>query len=109
VEDEQNHRVILDQGTQIGGEGEEEATSPDDTDPLFTAEELEGIEVTGTGKDFIEVQCGCTNNRYGDSAGKLKVYANGKLEISCDCYPGCNAGMPGRLLSSLFSFRILVR
>ncbi|XP_010675639.3 protein ULTRAPETALA 1-like [Beta vulgaris subsp. vulgaris] len=57
---------------------------------MFSVEELEGIDVIKRGEEFIEVECGCTNNRYGDSVGKLRIYGSGKLEISCDCYPGCN-------------------
>lgn len=62
-------------------------------EPMFSVEELEGIDVIKRGEEFIEVECGCTNNRYGDSVGKLRIYGSGKLEISCDCYPGCNGGM----------------
>ncbi|KAG6466499.1 hypothetical protein ZIOFF_075704 [Zingiber officinale] len=41
------------------------------------------------GADFVEVLCGCTSHRYGDAVGRLKVFASGDLEISCDCTPGC--------------------
>lgn len=40
----------------------------------------------------MEVTCGCTSRRYGDAVGRLRVYATGDLEISCDCIPGCQEG-----------------
>ncbi|PPS14158.1 hypothetical protein GOBAR_AA06412 [Gossypium barbadense] len=57
---------------------------------LFSEEEL--IEVSGLkkGGDFVEVTCGCTSHRYGDAVGKLRVFSNGHLEITCECTPGCN-------------------
>ncbi|MBA0863894.1 hypothetical protein Goshw_027098 [Gossypium schwendimanii] len=57
---------------------------------LFSEEEL--IEVSGLkkGGDFVEVTCGCTSHRYGDAVGKLRVFSNGNLEITCECTPGCN-------------------
>ncbi|XP_074293431.1 protein ULTRAPETALA 2-like [Silene latifolia] len=55
----------------------------------FDEEELAGIDVTKRGLDFIEVDCGCTDQRYGDSVGKLRIYTDGKLEVTCSCYPGC--------------------
>ncbi|XP_027171803.1 protein ULTRAPETALA 1-like [Coffea eugenioides] len=39
--------------------------------------------------DYIEVSCGCTSHRYGDAAGRLRVFSSGFLEISCECFPGC--------------------
>ncbi|KAA3462549.1 protein ULTRAPETALA 1-like [Gossypium australe] len=57
---------------------------------LFCEEEL--IEVSGLkkGGDFVEVTCGCTSHKYGDAVGKLRVFSNGDLEITCECTPGCN-------------------
>lgn len=74
--------------------------------PLFSPEELEGIDVIKKGENFIEVDCGCTNNKYGDSAGKLRIYGHGRLEIYCDCYPGCNAGMTNYLYCFNIKFKI---
>ncbi|KAK8562517.1 hypothetical protein V6N13_018898 [Hibiscus sabdariffa] len=57
---------------------------------IFSEEEL--VEVSGLkkGTDFIEVTCGCTSHRYGDAVGRLRVFSNGDLEITCECTPGCN-------------------
>ncbi|CAI0549893.1 unnamed protein product [Linum tenue] len=57
---------------------------------LFSEEELRemsGVKQTG---DCIEVTCGCTSHRYGDAVGRLRVFPNGDLEISCECTPGCD-------------------
>ena len=45
------------------------------------------------GDDYIEVSCGCTSHRYGDAAGRLRVFSSGFLEISCECFPGCKEGL----------------
>nr|AFK38542.1 unknown [Lotus japonicus] len=56
---------------------------------LFSDEELS--EVCGVKRvgNCVEVTCGCTSHRYGDAVGRLRVFANGDLEISCECTPGC--------------------
>ncbi|PKU76891.1 protein ULTRAPETALA 1 isoform X1 [Dendrobium catenatum] len=56
---------------------------------LFTDEELNGITGVKKGEDFVEVTCGCTSPRYGDAVGRLRVFASGKLEVACECCPGC--------------------
>ncbi|KAG8498278.1 hypothetical protein CXB51_006990 [Gossypium anomalum] len=70
---------------------------------IFSDEEL--IEVSGLkkGRDFIEVTCGCTSHRYGDAVGKLRVFSNGDLEITCECTPGCNEGLSVSISISRFS------
>ncbi|KAK2651027.1 hypothetical protein Ddye_018516 [Dipteronia dyeriana] len=57
---------------------------------VFSDEELR--EMSGVKKDgeYIEVTCGCTSHRYGDAVGRLRVFSNGDLEITCECTPGCN-------------------
>lgn len=59
---------------------------------LFSDEELS--EVCGVKRvgNCVEVTCGCTSHRYGDAVGRLRVFANGDLEISCECTPGCTEG-----------------
>lgn len=42
------------------------------------------------GENFVEVRCGCTSKKYGDTTGKLKIFESGDLEIECDC--GCREG-----------------
>ncbi|XP_020590786.1 protein ULTRAPETALA 2-like [Phalaenopsis equestris] len=56
---------------------------------LFTEEELNEIAGVKKGEDFVEVICGCTSPRYGDAIGRLKIFASGKLEVACECTPGC--------------------
>ncbi|KAK8952092.1 Protein ULTRAPETALA 1 [Platanthera zijinensis] len=56
---------------------------------LFTDEELKEISGLKKGEGFVEVTCGCTSPRYGDAVGRLRVFACGKLEIACECTPGC--------------------
>ncbi|KAG4149895.1 hypothetical protein ERO13_D05G361500v2 [Gossypium hirsutum] len=56
---------------------------------MFTEEELKDIEGLKRGSDFIEVKCGCTSRKYGDTIGKLRVFTNGQFLISCECTPSC--------------------
>ncbi|XP_068644463.1 protein ULTRAPETALA 1-like [Aristolochia californica] len=56
---------------------------------LFGDEDLNEMSGLKTGGDHIEVTCGCTSQRYGDAVGRLRVFASGDLEISCECTPGC--------------------
>ncbi|OVA20194.1 SAND domain [Macleaya cordata] len=56
---------------------------------MFSDEELSEISGLKRGGDYIEVTCGCTSRRYGDAVGRLRVFTNGDLEISCECTPGC--------------------
>uniref|UniRef100_A0A0D9WIC1 SAND domain-containing protein n=1 Tax=Leersia perrieri TaxID=77586 RepID=A0A0D9WIC1_9ORYZ len=57
---------------------------------LFGEEELREVSGVRVGEGFVEVTCGCTSARYGDAVGRLRVFASGELEVSCDCTPGCN-------------------
>ncbi|GAA0142689.1 hypothetical protein Leryth_005962 [Lithospermum erythrorhizon] len=59
---------------------------------LFTDGELKDISGLQKGDDFVEVMCGCTSHRYGDAVGRLRVFANGFLDIYCECTPGCQEG-----------------
>lgn len=60
---------------------------------MFSDEELSEISGVKRGGDCIEVTCGCTSHRYGDAVGRLRVFVNGDLEITCECTPGCNEGL----------------
>ncbi|KAK1260475.1 Protein ULTRAPETALA 1 [Acorus gramineus] len=60
-----------------------------DLEELFGEEELEEISGLRRGSDFVEVTCGCTSHRYGDAVGRLRIFGNGDLEITCECTPGC--------------------
>ncbi|KAI3457501.1 hypothetical protein Pfo_014164 [Paulownia fortunei] len=61
---------------------------------MFTNEELASFHgVFKSEQDFIEIECGCTVSKYGDTSGKLRVHVDGKIEIDCDCienYPRVN-------------------
>ncbi|KAL7111483.1 hypothetical protein ACP275_05G090900 [Erythranthe tilingii] len=57
---------------------------------MFTQEEL--IQFHGVfqnTQEFLEIDCGCTNPRYGDTPGKLRIYIEGKIEIDCTCMDNC--------------------
>lgn len=43
---------------------------------------------------YIDLKCGCTSQKYGDTIGILRLYQNGKLEIQCQCSIGCINGKP---------------
>lgn len=68
----------------VMGKGEEEQVVE-----IFRQEELKDISGFKKGKDFVEVICGCTSHRYGDAVGRLRVFLNGLLLISCECTPAC--------------------
>ena len=70
---------------------------------IFSDEELREMSGVKKGGEYIEVTCGCTSHRYGDAVGRLRVFSNGDLEITCECTPGCNEGL-SLLSSSLFVF-----
>ncbi|XP_010540862.1 PREDICTED: protein ULTRAPETALA 1-like isoform X2 [Tarenaya hassleriana] len=57
---------------------------------LFSLEEIGEISGVKVGGDYVEVMCGCTSHRYGDAVGRLRVFSNGDLEITCECTPGCD-------------------
>ncbi|PIM98088.1 hypothetical protein CDL12_29433 [Handroanthus impetiginosus] len=49
---------------------------------MFSQEELSSfLGVLRNTEEFVEIDCGCTNARYGDTPGKLRAYVDGKLEI----------------------------
>ncbi|GMH05662.1 hypothetical protein Nepgr_007502 [Nepenthes gracilis] len=60
--------------------------------PHFTKKELGRIDVLRQESEFIEVVCGITSSKHGDFLGKLRIYARGKLEITCECQTGCPEG-----------------
>uniref|UniRef100_I1PX16 SAND domain-containing protein n=1 Tax=Oryza glaberrima TaxID=4538 RepID=I1PX16_ORYGL len=57
---------------------------------LFGEEELRDVSGVRVGDRFVEVTCGCTSARYGDAVGRLRLFASGELQVSCDCTPGCD-------------------
>ncbi|KAI3457516.1 hypothetical protein Pfo_014179 [Paulownia fortunei] len=58
---------------------------------MFTEEELASFHgVLQNTQEFIEINCGCTNPKDGDTPGKLRVHFDGKLEIDCNCMNDCS-------------------
>lgn len=41
---------------------------------------------------YIDLKCGCTSQKYGDTAGILRLFQSGKVEIQCQCSLGCIKG-----------------
>lgn len=72
---------------------------------IFSDEELSEMSGIKRSGDHIEVTCGCTSHRYGDAVGRLRVFLNGDLEITCECTPGCQEGLS--LSLSLLLFLVL--
>ncbi|KAK3021088.1 hypothetical protein RJ639_027674 [Escallonia herrerae] len=66
----------------------------DGGDFMFSDEEVREISGLSRCGDHVAVTCGCTSHRYGDAVGRLRVFASGDLEISCECTPGCQEGRP---------------
>ncbi|XP_012858987.1 PREDICTED: protein ULTRAPETALA 1-like [Erythranthe guttata] len=60
---------------------------------MYKEEELANFYgVLQNTQEFLEIDCGCTNPRYGDTPGKLRIYVEGKLEIDCTCRDDCTKG-----------------
>ncbi|KAL8166173.1 LOW QUALITY PROTEIN: hypothetical protein V2J09_007672 [Rumex salicifolius] len=58
---------------------------------LFPSKELDKFDVLNIGYDFVEVRCGITSRKYGDYVGRIKIFQNGRVLISCECFDGCTA------------------
>lgn len=59
---------------------------------LFEEVKLREMEGFNRGPNFVEIKCGCTSRKYGDTTGTLRVYENGQFLISCQCAAECNKG-----------------
>ncbi|CAN1178472.1 Protein ULTRAPETALA 1 [Linum perenne] len=81
--------VVVEEGRN-SSEETETVTATGTAMALFTEEELREMSGVKNGGDYIEVTCGCTNHRYGDAVGRLRVFLDGHLEIICECTPGCD-------------------
>lgn len=78
---------------------------------IFTEEELAFFYgVLRNNREFLELQCGCTVLKYGDTAGKLRVYRDGKLEIDCECFATCQQGIHfnAKFLLHVHFFRLII-
>lgn len=72
---------------------------------MFFDEELKDIRGLNIEANFVEVTCGCTSRRLGDTIGKLRIFKSGHLEIRCDCTPECNDGwLDLHFLHSMLNF-----
>lgn len=62
---------------------------------MFEEEEEELKKMGGfvKGRDYIEVECGCTSKKFGDSFAKLRVSSSGQFLIFCLCSHACTAGI----------------
>ncbi|KAL0415962.1 UNVERIFIED_CONTAM: hypothetical protein Slati_3428100 [Sesamum latifolium] len=68
---------------------------------MFIEEELASFHgVLQTTPEFVEIDCGCTNPRYGDTPAKLRAYVDGKVEIDCNCMEDCPKGKLATALRS---------
>ncbi|XP_057461108.1 protein ULTRAPETALA 2-like [Actinidia eriantha] len=56
---------------------------------MFSNEELRGITNIEKGPNYIAAKCVLKSQDHGELPGRLMVFPEGKLEISCECYPGC--------------------
>ncbi|XVE80210.1 hypothetical protein DITRI_Ditri14bG0121500 [Diplodiscus trichospermus] len=56
---------------------------------MLADKELKGMEGFKRGSGFVEVKCGCTSKKYGDTIGKLRVFTNGQFLISYKCTQAC--------------------
>ena len=73
---------------------------------MFTEEEIGNfLGVLQVTPQFIEIECGSTNPRYGDTVGKLRVFSDGKVEVDCICRVDCDKGNYYKLIRN-FQIRI---
>ncbi|KAI6690416.1 hypothetical protein NL676_027244 [Syzygium grande] len=61
-------------------------TDPTKLDPeeMFSEPEIEQMKGHKLESDYVEVECGCTHKRLGDTSGYLRVYKNGLFQINCE-------------------------
>lgn len=64
----------------------------DGTEEFFKDEDLDQISELKRGNGYIEMRCGCTSPKYGDSVGRLKIYQQGDFKVICECSLGCTEG-----------------
>ncbi|MFS7901300.1 putative transcription factor ULT family [Helianthus anomalus] len=59
---------------------------------IFSNEELSAFaeQIIVRAPHYIEIECGCTNNRLGDSVGIMRIVDDGTISATCHCNPDCN-------------------
>ncbi|XP_065862142.1 protein ULTRAPETALA 2-like [Euphorbia lathyris] len=73
--------------TEGSSRGRERVVNGSET--LFAEEKIKEMVGYAKGSDYIEVRCGCTSKRYGDTTATLRVHANGQFLLFCDCTSAC--------------------
>ncbi|KAJ4816075.1 Protein ULTRAPETALA 1 [Rhynchospora pubera] len=76
--------------SQNAGKMDSVSVKFEDCANMFQESEVRDMYGFNNGDNFIEVICGCTSYRFGDTVGNLRVYSSGALEIKCECNPACN-------------------
>ncbi|KAF5806791.1 putative developmental regulator, ULTRAPETALA [Helianthus annuus] len=76
---------------------------------IFSNEELSAFaeHIIVRAPRYIEIECGCTNNRLGDSVGIMRIVDDGTISTTCLCNPNCNRGMIKLLYTPIFFFYTL--
>lgn len=59
---------------------------------VLKEEEISKIGGFQMEEGYIEVICGCTSRKFGDTTGKLKVFESGQFLINCECSVDCKEG-----------------
>nr|GME13835.1 protein ULTRAPETALA 1-like [Ipomoea batatas] len=59
---------------------------------MLSAEETREIYGFKRGDGYVEMMCGITTSKFGEYGGMLRIFANGDLQITCQCFNGCTAG-----------------
>ncbi|XP_040987853.1 protein ULTRAPETALA 1-like [Juglans microcarpa x Juglans regia] len=54
--------------------------------------ELNDMSELDRGPRFLEVKCDCTNRKYGDFTGRLRISTCGHVVIACESNPNCPEG-----------------
>ncbi|KAI5679766.1 hypothetical protein M9H77_00993 [Catharanthus roseus] len=58
---------------------------------MFTEAEFKDFMVPAIfGSNYVQIECGCTLRRFGDSRGQFRAFVDGKIEIDCQCHPSCS-------------------
>ncbi|KAJ0748334.1 putative developmental regulator, ULTRAPETALA [Helianthus annuus] len=75
---------------------------------IFSNEELSAfaVQIIVRAPRYIEIWCGCTNNRFGDSVGIMRIVDDGTISATCRCNPNCNRGTIKLLYTPTFCYTL---
>ncbi|XP_021758524.1 protein ULTRAPETALA 1-like [Chenopodium quinoa] len=96
----------------VNNDGKNDVNNDDEVEIIssnvfWKPEELKGMTLIESNNEVIKLLCGITHPKYGDSIGKISIYRDGRIEIDCDCYPGCKKGTYNFILFYFyFSYKI---